>query len=188
MTVRHIFEISEDPMGWPPLSYTILLEDLHGKKKWSQKHGGFRPLLTPSPWQLVRISHGNYHWPGSDLRPLQFPHPPWFSLKNFRFLQFCSGFVVFSRYLNRFLKCFRDIFSKFGYWFKDVKVVRVILPGKDNKIQTSLSSQNMTQQSQRGYLNQAQRAINRYFIQFYLCFILSHIKLVKALSHYCVSY
>jgi hypothetical protein len=46
--------------------------------------------------------------------------------------------------LNRFLKCFRDLFSKFGYWFKDVQVVRVILPGKDNKIQTSLSSQNMS--------------------------------------------
>jgi hypothetical protein len=60
------------------------------------------------------------------------------------FLQFCSGFVVFSRYLNRFLKCFQDIFSKFGYWFKDVQVVRVILPAKDNKIQTSLSSQNMS--------------------------------------------
>jgi hypothetical protein len=60
-------------------------------------------------------------------------HTLWFSLKNFRFLQFCSGFVVISRYLNRFLKLFRDIFSKFVYWFKDVQVVRVILPGKDNE-------------------------------------------------------
>ena len=33
--------------SWQPLSYTILLEDLLGMKKCRQKHGGFRPLLTP---------------------------------------------------------------------------------------------------------------------------------------------
>ena len=29
------------------LSYTILLEEMLGEKKCRQKHGGFRPLLTP---------------------------------------------------------------------------------------------------------------------------------------------
>ena len=29
------------------LSYTILLEEVLGEKKCRQKHGGFRPLLTP---------------------------------------------------------------------------------------------------------------------------------------------
>jgi hypothetical protein len=57
-------------------------------------------------------------------------------------LQFCSGFIAFSDDLNRFLKCFRDIFLKFGYWFKDVQVVRVILSRE--KQQTSIqTSQNM---------------------------------------------
>jgi isochorismate hydrolase len=67
---------------------------------------------------------------------------------------------------------FEIFFSKFCYWFKDVQVVRVIIPGKDNKVQTSQKYE----ASQRGYLNE--RAINRYFNQFDLCFILSHMKLV----------
>jgi hypothetical protein len=36
--------------GWVALSYTILLEDQLCQKKWNQKHGGFRPFLTPFPW------------------------------------------------------------------------------------------------------------------------------------------
>jgi hypothetical protein len=152
--------------------YTILLEDLLGKKKWSQKNGGFRPLLTPFPWQLFRISHGNYYWPCSDLSPLQFPHTLVF-WKNFRFLLFCLGFVVFSRWFESIFKIFSiQFFLNLVIGSKMCKSYVLFFPGKTTK------SKPRTEYEQRAYLNQ--RAINRYFIQFYLCFyyILSHIKLV----------
>ena len=38
---------SGDKNAARPLSYTILLEEVLGEKKCRQKHGGFRPLLTP---------------------------------------------------------------------------------------------------------------------------------------------
>ena len=34
--------------------------------------------LTPLPWLLVLISHGNYHWPTAILRFKQYLSPPWF--------------------------------------------------------------------------------------------------------------
>jgi hypothetical protein len=86
-------------------------------------------LLMPFPWQLLRISHGNYHWPGSDLRPLQF-HTPCFFEKTLGFCNFARVLYYFLDDLNRFLKCFWDIFSKFGYWFKDCKSYVLVFPGK----------------------------------------------------------
>jgi hypothetical protein len=145
-----------------PLSYTILLEDLHGGKKWSQKHGGFRPLLTQSPWQLVRISHGNYHWPGSDLSPLEFPPlPPWYSLKNFRFFGFCSIFSIFESIFKMFSRSF------FQIWLLVQRCAsRTCYSSRERQQNSNLAvlAKYEQRQSQRGYLNQ--RAINRYFIQF----------------------
>jgi hypothetical protein len=44
------------------MSYTILLEDLLGINKWSQKHGrSYVFAMTTGP-----LIHGNYHCPNRD--------------------------------------------------------------------------------------------------------------------------
>jgi hypothetical protein len=107
-----------------------------GQKKLSKKHGGFRPLLTPFPWELVRT---------------------WSVLK--------KDITAFSRLSKSIFKMFSRYFVNLVIGSKMSKLyVLLLFPGK-----TTNKYSNLAKYEQRGYLNQ--RAINRYFIQFYLCFI-----------------